>query len=310
MYIPPQGVYFQLVAHDSQHVLFSRDNADPEFGHDKGPVYPHHFFTLIHGTGSRAGLYAIKSKETGKVLFSRTSVEPFIGHVHGNGAYNDNWFTLEEGSGTYANLFRLLCPSTGVVIYSRTSPVPQVGVCTRSEINSDQYFSFAFEDMVFRRVEYDVASGKISNVTSHVLADHTLRNDSCHEQAVTFGFSENITHTSTFEYMTGCTITVGTEFSAGIPFVSNGKINIEASQNNEWKFGIQNTFSKTYTAQFPGLKAGSHETVRAMSSVKLGMLEVPYTMYLVLKGNSEGAEMVTSGLWRGVSSWELHHDIM
>ncbi|KAK0459932.1 hemolytic lectin LSLb [Armillaria novae-zelandiae] len=308
MYIPPQGIYFRLVAHDSQHVLFSRNDAYVEFGHDKGPVGPHHFFTLIHGTGTRAGLYAIKGKETGNVLFSRISKEPFVGHVHGDGTYNDNWFTLEEGSGTYANLFRLLCPATGVVICSRPSPVSEVGVCTQAKINPDQYFGFAFEDMVVRRVEYDVASGKISNVTSHVLADHTLRNDSYHEQAVAFGFSENITHTPTFEYRSGFTIIVGTEFSARIPFVSNGKINIEASHSNEWKFGTQNTFSKTYTAQFPGLKAGPKQTVRAVSSVKLGTLEVPYTTYLVSK--SEGVEMVTSGLWRGVSSWELHHDIM
>ncbi|SJK98752.1 uncharacterized protein ARMOST_02021 [Armillaria ostoyae] len=185
---------------------------------------------------------------------------------------------------------------------------PQVGICTKAEINPDHYFSFAFEDMVVRRVEYDVALGKISNETSHVLADHTLRNNSRHEQAVAFGFSESITHTSTFEYTTGFTITVGTEFSAGIPFVSEGKISIEASQSNEWKFGTQNTFSKTYTAHFSGLKAGPHQTVHAVSSVKLGTLEVPYTIYLASK--SAGVEVVTSGLWRGVSSWELHHDIM
>ncbi|KAK0452578.1 hemolytic lectin LSLb [Armillaria borealis] len=295
MYIPPQGIYFRLVGYHSQHVLFSRDHADPEFWHCKGPVWEDQFFTLIHGTGSRLGLYAIKSKRIGKVLFSRTSEEPFVGHrdVHGNGTYSDNWFNLEEGSGTYANLFRLLCPATGVVIFSCVHLDPQVGICTKAEINPDHYFSFAFEDMVVRRVEYDVALGKISNETSH---------------AVAFGFSENITHTSTFEYTTGFTITVGTEFSAGIPFVSEGKISIEASQSNEWKFGTQNTFSKTYTAHFPGLKAGPHQTAHAVSSVKLGTLEVPYTIYLASK--SAGVEVVMSGLWRGVSSWELHHDIM
>ncbi|KAK0451214.1 hemolytic lectin LSLb [Desarmillaria tabescens] len=307
MYIPPQGIYFRLVGHASQHVLFSRNHADPEFWHYKGPEYEDQLFTLIYGTGSRAGLYAIKSKRTGKVLFSRTSQEPFVGHIDGNGAYSDNWFNLEEGSGTYAKLFRLLYPATGVVIFSRTTLDPQVGNCTKANIYSDQYFSFAFEDMVVKSVEYDVALGKILNVISHVLADHTLRNNSYHEQEVAFDFSENITHTSTFEYTTGFAITAGTEFSAGIPFVSEGKISIGASQSNEWKFGTQNTFTRTYAAHFPGVKAGPHQTVHAVSAVQQGTLEVPYTIHLASK--SAGVEVVTKGLWHGVSSWGLHHDI-
>ncbi len=106
-----------------------------------------------------------------------------------------------------------MCPATEVVIFSRTSSDPKFGNYTKAGVHSDQYFSMVFEDMVVKRVEYDVARGKILKVTPHVLANQTLRNNSDNEQEMSFHFSESVTHTSTFQYTTGFTITVGTEFS-------------------------------------------------------------------------------------------------
>lgn len=91
MYIPPQGLYFRLTGQESQHVLYSRRGPSPELWHYKGGQYEDQLFTLIHGTGSRAGLYAIKGKHSGKVLYSRTSPEPCVGHVDGDGKYNDKY---------------------------------------------------------------------------------------------------------------------------------------------------------------------------------------------------------------------------
>ncbi|KAK0231736.1 hemolytic lectin LSLb [Armillaria nabsnona] len=306
MYIPPQGIYFRLTGQESQHVLYSRRGPSPELWHYKGDKYEDQLFTLIHGAGSRAGLYAIKGKHSGKVLYSRTSPEPCVGHVDGDGMYNDNWFDLEVGIGPHAGHFRIVCPATGEVLFSRTTADPKFGNYTRAKFCADQYFSMGFEDMVVKRVEYDVARGKILRVTPHVLANQTLKNNSDDEQEMSFHFSENVTHTSTFQYTTGFTIEVGTEFSAGVPLVAEGKISVSASQSNAWSFGTEKSFSKTYTAQFP-VKAGPHKTVRGVSSVQQGTLEVPYTIHLVSK--SGGVWVETKGIWRGVSTWELHHAI-
>ncbi|KAK0431821.1 hemolytic lectin LSLb [Armillaria borealis] len=294
MYIPPQGLYFRLTGQESQHVLYSRRGPSPQLWHYKGGEYEDQLFTLIHGTGSRAGLYAIKGKHSGKVLYSRTSPEPCVGHVDGDGMYNDkyavssrvlslmadplppSWFDLEVGIGPHAKHFRIVCPATGEVLFSRTTADPKFGNDTRG--------SMGFEDMVVKRVEYDVARGKILRVTPHVLANQTLKNNSDDEQEMSFHFSENVTHTSTFQYTTGFTITVGTEFSAGVPLVAEGKISVSCISEQR---------------MFP-VKAGAHKTVRGVSSVQQGTLEVPYTIHLVSK--SGGVWVETKGIWRGVST--------
>ncbi|KAK0469228.1 uncharacterized protein EV420DRAFT_15892 [Desarmillaria tabescens] len=306
MYIPPQGIYFRLLGRVSQCVLFARNGPEPLVWQYKGPEYEDQLFTLIHGTGSHAGLYAIKSKCTGKVLFSRGSPPPRVGQIEGDGAHPDNWFDLEEGSGKYAGGFRILCSSTGLVLYSRTNAEPLFGNHPKADVAADQYFSFIFEDMIVKSVDYKLELGKILNVTPHVLANQTLRNNSDREQEMAFDFSENVTQTSLFEYTTGFTVSVGTEFSVGIPLVAEGKISVSTTLNNEWRFGIQNTFSKTYTAHFP-VKAGPQQTVHAVSTVQQGTLDVPYTMHLASK--SAGVKVEMEGVWRGVSTWELHHDI-
>ncbi|KAK0472997.1 hypothetical protein IW261DRAFT_1423968 [Armillaria novae-zelandiae] len=138
-----------------------------------------------------------------------------------------------------------------------------------------------FEDMVIKSIDYDVESGKILSMTPYVLENQTLKNNSDDKQEMLFVFSEAITHTSMFGYTTGFTITVGTEFSEP-----------------------RSHFVKTYTANFP-VKAGLGKTVCGVLFVQKGTLEVPYTIQLASK--STGVWVETKGIWRGVSSWELHH---
>ena len=49
------------------------------------PVLEYEWFTLLHGTGSNAGLYAIKSDYTGKVLYSRRQDGPLVSQIASNG---------------------------------------------------------------------------------------------------------------------------------------------------------------------------------------------------------------------------------
>ncbi len=95
-------------------------------------------------------------------------------------------------------------------------------------------------------------------------------------------------------------------FEAGVPIVAEAEFNVETSLSNEWKWGEQNSFSKSYTATFP-VKAGPHETVRAVSTVNKGEIEVPYTIHLSSK--STGTKTETKGIWRGVSTWDLRHTV-
>ena len=90
LYIPPEGVYFRLLGYSSQRVLFSRILLEPEVYHIPfDEVKADQWFSLIHGHGKREGLFAIKGRFSGKVLFSRTHTMPYVGHVEGNGTYDD-----------------------------------------------------------------------------------------------------------------------------------------------------------------------------------------------------------------------------
>ena len=93
---------------------------------------------------------------------------------------------------------------------------------------------------------------------------------------------------------------------AGIPFVAEGKVKVDVTNSHQFTWGTEESISHTYTANFP-VKAGPHQTVHAVSTVKRGEISVPYTITLACK--ETGAETQTKGTWRGVSTWNLHHEI-
>lgn len=93
---------------------------------------------------------------------------------------------------------------------------------------------------------------------------------------------------------------------AGIPMVADAEFNIDTSLKNEWSWGTQTSFTRTYRVSFP-IKAGPNQTIHAKSTVSIGTLEVPFTVHLVSKSNE--VKVQTTGVWRGVSSWDLRHTI-
>ncbi|KAH7885575.1 hemolytic lectin [Phlebopus sp. FC_14] len=229
-YIPPNGIYFRLLGYVSQYVLYSRYE-DPQVGQvSRDRLYEDQYFTLIHGTGAREGTYAIKSLRTGNVLFSRNPEQPHIGNVSGDGEYNDNWFKLEVGTGKYAQQFRLVTPF---------------------RVYSDQYFSFLWEDLEVKRVEYDLDLGQIVSSTPLVIANQTQTNYSSHDQEMSFELDETVTHISTFEYSLGLNITFGTTFKAGVPIVAEAEFSIDFQINNQFTWGQTTEFSESYRATFP-----------------------------------------------------------
>ncbi len=95
-------------------------------------------------------------------------------------------------------------------------------------------------------------------------------------------------------------------FQAGVPIVAETGFSVEAVPGNWWIRGEQTSFTKSYTATFP-VKAGPNETVRAVSTVNKGDIEVPYSIYL--SSESTGTKTEAKGIWRGVSTWDLRHTV-
>ena len=62
-------------------------------------------------------------------------------------------------------------------------------------------------------VKFDLDAGVISSSTPIVLAEQVFANTPNNEQEMNFGVNKSVTHSSTFEYSTGFTVTPGMEFS-------------------------------------------------------------------------------------------------
>ncbi|KAF7301959.1 Hemolytic lectin LSLb [Mycena indigotica] len=307
IYIPPPNIYFRLANYLSLHVLYSRTDAQPEVGHTPLGDKPiaNQYFSLVPGTGSHDGQYAIKSRETGKVLFSRTKEEPKVGHIDGDGKYNDNWFKLDPGQGKQTQMFRFICPATNTVIFSRTHAKPQVGnlepITTKYD---DHYFSFLFEDLEVVRVDYDLKQGKILSAAPQVVGTQSLTNNTNSSQEISFSLLASSNHTHSWETTGGFPVSVGLGISSGVPYyvADSGFVSSPAF---DWTFGEATTYTHTWKDTIQG-KAGPKETIRAVSAVTRGLLEVPYV--IVFRSQS-GVEVESKGVWRGVSTWDLRHTI-
>jgi hypothetical protein len=111
----------------------------------------------------------------------------------------------------------LVVPSTNTVIVLRASNPTFVtnyealpGVVGRY---SDQFFALDYEDMIIDRIEYNLSLGRIISNTPKVLASQTLHNQTSQPQQMIFEMSESVTHTSSFEFSRGITLSVGVTMS-------------------------------------------------------------------------------------------------
>lgn len=81
-YIPPPGIRFRLIGYESKDAIFSR-SMNPQVGNypAASEKYSDQYFTLVAGIGTRQGSYLIKGMVTGKHLYCRDFLEPFVWHT-------------------------------------------------------------------------------------------------------------------------------------------------------------------------------------------------------------------------------------
>jgi hypothetical protein len=80
IFIPPPGLYFRIVGYKDSADIFSRIQPQPEVGTSTSDDYSDHWWGLREGTGDRKGRYIIKNRKSEKILFSRATPEPLVGH--------------------------------------------------------------------------------------------------------------------------------------------------------------------------------------------------------------------------------------
>eukprot|EP01084_Bolivina_argentea_P184454 318114_1 len=158
------------------------------------------------------------------------------------------------------------------------------------------------EEIVPGSIKFDLNNGKISGKSPQVIATITGENDSSMTQpGPVFKMSKTITETSTFTHTHGFEVKVGVKATCGVPGIASGEISSELSTQHSFQFGKTNTISKTYEINFPSqIPPRTKLVVQAV--VWKSNLDVPYSMK-VRKGNKE---YDSSGIWRGVTTWDIH----
>jgi hypothetical protein len=307
-YIPPKEISFRILGFQSNCVLFSRGSQDPTFWHypDGQGVYDDQWWNMIPGEGAHAGLYLLKSKYTGKVIYSRSSQDPRVGHVDGDGKYGDNWFYLELGEGRYVNHFRIRNHASDTVLVSRRSTDPEViNYPGNAEHYADQYFSFLYERTVFDRIEYHMDQAKFDSSTLETMGKETNRNPTSTDQNIDFTFSKSDTVSFGWDFSAAVTIDFGGGIQVGIPEVASGDVKSDLSTtltvSSLTTISHDTTFSATgYVA------ASAHTKVTATGTMTKSSISVPFTLYAKIAAS--GRTIPISGTYHGARYWEFEVD--
>jgi hypothetical protein len=125
-------------------------------------------------------------------------------------------------------------------------------------------------------------------------------------QTVTITLSETKTTTKIFEHTHGLTITGSAEGEYGVPMVANGKVKIEVSLSNEFKWGKHTNDTKTFTLAVPVVDKPWAE-VTAMTTATKSDLEVSFTM--TWKSVKTGYELKTKGVYKDTTYWDVKASI-
>ena len=71
-----------------------------------------------------------------------------------------------------------------------------------------------------------------------------VRNSSSQSQTTKYTVSRTIIETSSFQHTAGASVSIGTSFSTGVPFLAEGKIEVEVTASYEYSAGYSNLYTK------------------------------------------------------------------
>jgi len=156
-------------------------------------------------------------------------------------------------------------------------------------------------DVPLINVSFKLDEGKVLSNTPAVIAQSTLPNTTSVEQSMSFSVTKSVTEESTFEKSAGVSLTVGTSFECGIPFVSNGEVSLELTASGSWTWGEAKSISTEVQATFP-VVVPPNKQIECKAVLTKSKLTVPYVLTF-------GDGSTETGTWFGVSAWNLREEL-
>jgi len=182
------------------------------------------------------------------------------------------------------------CKCDGCVDYSCPS-------C--SEVNSKDYEVIA--------MEYHVDKAKITPLRPTAVGGEEINNQGSSDQSVAMSISETVSETMSFSHSAGVSVTVGTEFSVGVPFLAEGKVSMEMSASYDFSYGTETSVEKSLQAEFTCVGAAKKRTVCGAVLVK-DQVSIPYTMTWGLK-RAKVCTCQEKGVFHEVAANRLELDV-
>ncbi|XP_063690835.1 uncharacterized protein LOC134823337 [Bolinopsis microptera] len=171
----------------------------------------------------------------------------------------------------------------------------------------DEYLPVRNSKWALEKVEYDLEAGKLIEYTPEKVGEQHIDNkQGSGEQSTSFMVEETVTETSYFSHSAYVSITMGTQFSAGVPFVSDGQIYMDVSAGYDYAWGeensVENKMAATYNCVAP---AGKVVTCRAL--LYKTRIEVPYIQ--VWKQKWRDCRQEVKGVFEEEAAVKLRLDI-
>ncbi|KAI0634492.1 hypothetical protein C8Q77DRAFT_1073061 [Trametes polyzona] len=275
MYIPLNGIFFRLVGRKSGLAIYSNDAKQPKVSHtEPHPKSKDQIFTLIYGTGDRAGL----------------------------------WFKIVEGTGACEGAFRMILPASGTEIYSSKRINTRFGNLEGYEDITDAFFEFSFETPIVKEVIWDLDPARIDdNVRTVTLFMASFTNNIEDPAESEFLFNATYKDKFLFAHQDGKFPPAhGVLFRSGLPIVSGGKVKL-SSNKDMYPFDTE-SFNRTSIHKTIPIKVSPNKTATVEVQAKKCIVKVPFTMKLVSPTTNTEMETIR-GLWMGELHWSLTYPV-
>eukprot|EP00932_Pfiesteria_piscicida_P006508 SRR837773.16456.p1 GENE.SRR837773.16456~~SRR837773.16456.p1 ORF type:complete len:201 (-),score=20.38 SRR837773.16456:109-711(-) len=99
----------------------------------------------------------------------------------------------------------------------------------------------------------------------------------------------------------GLDISAKVSFSAGIPVLAEGKIEVSATTKHSWTWGRSNTETWSYSGT-TNLVGTPYQLLIGKAVVRTAEMEIPYTATWV---TSDGLTFTTEGTWKGTTCFDI-----
>jgi hypothetical protein len=258
-------------------------------------------------------------KETNKLRFKIDNGNYVYTHgndyVHSSNDYNyvkdKNTFELIKLENKGDNIYAIKSTNGNfVTIYDIDGEHKLKAVKT----SIDKYCEFKIEEPIIKKeiinINYDINNAVIKQTSPEIAARQYVENNSHDSSTISrLGYSYKKSETGTWNNTVGVELTLGMEFSAGIPFVADSTFKIEISSSYTHEWGGSKTIEKEINGQLevsiPPRKKGTVSVI-----VSKALLDVPFTY--TTKTRYLNGEIIekndVKGIYKNLESYLINGD--